>query len=41
MGQAGIAFIEGMDGYEGYLVDGRGTATYTTGFASHVAVDDR
>ena len=41
MGQAGIAFIEGMDGCEGYLVDGRGTATYTTGFASYVAVDDR
>jgi thiamine biosynthesis lipoprotein len=41
MGQAGIAFIEGMDGCEGYLVDGGGTATYTTGFASYVAVDDR
>jgi thiamine biosynthesis lipoprotein len=41
MGQAGIGFIEGMDGYEGYLVDDRGTATYTTGFASYVAVHDR
>jgi thiamine biosynthesis lipoprotein len=41
MGQAGIAFVEGMDGYEGYLVDDRGTATFTTGFASYVAVDDR
>jgi thiamine biosynthesis lipoprotein len=41
MGQAGITFIEGMDGYEGYLVDGQRTATYTTGFASYVAVDGR
>jgi thiamine biosynthesis lipoprotein len=41
MGQAGIAFIEGMDGCEGYVVDGRGIATYTTGFASYVAADDR
>jgi FAD:protein FMN transferase len=41
MGQAGIAFIEALDGYEGYLVDGRGTATFTTGFKGHVAVEDR
>lgn len=41
MGQAGIAFIEAMDGYEGYLVDGQGTATYTTGFASYAAVDEQ
>ncbi len=40
MGQAGIAFIEGLDGCEGYLVDGRGTATYTSGFASYVAAGE-
>lgn len=40
MGQEGISFIEGMDGYEGYLVDGSGTATYTTGFADYVAAVD-
>jgi len=41
MGQTGIAFIEAMDGCEGYLVDGRGTATFTTGFARYVAVEER
>ena len=40
MGQAGIGFIEGMDGYEGYLVDARGMATFTSGFAGYVAVGD-
>ena len=41
MGEAGISFIEELDGYEGYLVDEGGTATSTTGFAGYVAVDER
>ncbi len=41
MGQAGIAFIEGLDGCEGYLVDAAGMATYTSGFASYVAAENR
>jgi thiamine biosynthesis lipoprotein len=41
MGETGIAFIEGLDGYEGYLVDAAGVATYTSGFAGYVAPESR
>jgi len=34
MGKGGIAFIEALPGYEGYLIDGGGVATMTTGFES-------
>ena len=36
MGQAGIEFIEGVDGLEGYSVDQRGLATLTSGFGGFV-----
>jgi thiamine biosynthesis lipoprotein len=32
MGRAGIYFIEGLEGFEGYLIDVKGQATFTTGF---------
>lgn len=32
MGAAGITFIEKMPGLEGYIIDGKGLATMTTGF---------
>lgn len=32
MGRAGIAFIEGLAGFEGYMIDAQGIATYTSGF---------
>jgi thiamine biosynthesis lipoprotein len=32
MGRAGIAFIEGLSGFEGYMIDAQGIATYTSGF---------
>jgi FAD:protein FMN transferase len=32
MGRAGIAFIEGLLGFEGYMIDAQGIATYTSGF---------
>jgi FAD:protein FMN transferase len=32
MGPAGIAFIEQLDGFEGYMVDPDGLASYTSGF---------
>ena len=34
MGKGGIAFIEALPGYEGYLIDSGGVATMTTGFES-------
>lgn len=40
MGQTGIAFIEGVKGCEGYLVDDQGVATYTSGFKGYVAAGD-
>lgn len=36
MGRAGIKFIEKTPGLEGYMVDARGMATYTSGFGSYV-----
>lgn len=31
MGKAGINFIENLSGFEGYMVDNKGIATYTNG----------
>lgn len=36
MGRAGIAFIERLAGFEGYLIDRDGLATYTSGFERYV-----
>jgi thiamine biosynthesis lipoprotein len=36
MGQEGIGFIEALDGFEGYMIDKNGIATYTTGFERYV-----
>ncbi len=36
MGSRGIAFIERLNGFEGYAVDNRGMATETSGFARRV-----
>ncbi len=33
MGKNGIAFIEQLQGFEGYQIDGAGIATMTSGFA--------
>lgn len=35
MGRAGIRFIQGLKGFEGYLVDGNGIATMTSGFIKY------
>ncbi len=37
MGERGIDFIEALPGFEGYLIDGSKTATYTSGFERYVA----
>ncbi len=37
MGGAGIQFIEKMVGFEGYMIDKKGIATYTTGFDKYIA----
>jgi FAD:protein FMN transferase len=39
MGQGGINFIETLDGFEGYLIDNTGLATYTSGFERYVIHD--
>jgi thiamine biosynthesis lipoprotein len=36
MGEAGIHFIEGLPGFEGYMVDARGIATQTSSFKAFV-----
>jgi len=36
MGRDGILFIEGLQGFEGYLIDRNGIATLTSGFARYV-----
>jgi FAD:protein FMN transferase len=36
MGRMGVAFIEGLDGFEGYMIDAQGIATYTSGFERYV-----
>lgn len=35
MGREGIAFIENLDGFEGYMVDKTGIATITSGFPKY------
>jgi thiamine biosynthesis lipoprotein len=36
MGRAGIVFVERLDGFEGYMIDRRGQATFTSGFTRYV-----
>ena len=36
MGRMGVAFIEGLEGFEGYMIDAQGIATYTSGFERYV-----
>jgi len=40
MGQNGIHFIESLEGFEGYMIDKNGLATYTTGFERYVIHDE-
>ncbi len=35
MGRAGIDFIENLNGFEGYMIDENGWATFTTGFGRY------
>jgi thiamine biosynthesis lipoprotein len=35
MGKEGIAYIEQLDGFEGYIIDKEGIATMTSGFEKH------
>ena len=35
MGKHGIEFVEGMKGFEGYMIDKEGIATMTTGFSKY------
>ena len=39
MGRAGIAFIESLDGFEGYMIDKDRQATFTSGFMRYVSHD--
>jgi len=36
MGKNGISFIESLPGFEGYMIDKYGIATYTSGFGKYV-----
>jgi thiamine biosynthesis lipoprotein len=36
MGRAGVEFIERLDGFEGYMIDRNGQATFTSGFTRYV-----
>jgi len=36
MGKAGIMFIENLAGFEGYMIDPTGLATFTSGFARYI-----
>jgi len=36
MGRNGIGFIEALDGFEGYMIDSSGVATFTSGFDRYV-----
>ena len=36
MGQDGINFIEALDGFEGYMIDQNGIATFTSGFERYL-----
>lgn len=39
MGREGILFIERLEGFEGYMIDARGMATFTGEFAGYVCDD--
>jgi thiamine biosynthesis lipoprotein len=39
MGRAGIMFVEQLGGFEGYLIDAHGQATYTSGFVRYMYHD--
>jgi thiamine biosynthesis lipoprotein len=39
MGLPGIHFIEGLEGFDGYMIDRAGLATYTSNFQRHVTHD--
>jgi thiamine biosynthesis lipoprotein len=40
MGREGIAFVERLDGFEGYMIDQNRLATFTSGFERYVAHDN-
>ena len=40
MGKAGIALIESLEGFEGYVIDSDRRATFTSGFPRYIAHDD-
>lgn len=40
MGRTGIAFIENLPGFEGYMIDADHQATFTSGFARYVVHDE-
>jgi thiamine biosynthesis lipoprotein len=40
MGAEGIRFIERLEGFEGYMIDRYGRATFTSGFTRYVSHDD-
>jgi thiamine biosynthesis lipoprotein len=39
MGEEGICFIERLEGFEGYMIDRHGQATFTSGFTRYVHND--
>jgi thiamine biosynthesis lipoprotein len=41
MGFEGIYFIESLEGFEGYLINQQGQATFTSGFAEYIRHDER
>jgi FAD:protein FMN transferase len=40
MGPAGIRFIEDLPGFEGYMIETHGVATYTSGFAAYIMLSE-
>lgn len=41
MGKKGISFIEKLKSFEGYMIDNKGIATFTSNFNSYVYKDDK
>lgn len=41
MGRKGIKFIENLRGFEGYMIDNKESATFTTGFNNYTSEYDR
>jgi thiamine biosynthesis lipoprotein len=39
MGREGISFVENLAGFEGYMIDAKGIATFTSGFSQYVKKD--